>query len=313
MHPFADMKPDLSTQIGSLCLANPVMPASGTFGSGREYGQYFPLDLLGAIVVNGVTLLPKEGNPPHRITETPSGMLNAIGLENSGVTSFIAEDLPFLREYNVPVIVNISGNTVREYGQLAEILSDAPGVGAIEVNISCPNVKAGGMTFGISPQMAAEVTQSVRKSTELPVIVKLSPNVTSVTMMARAVEDAGADAISLINTLLGMQIDLKSRRPVLGNMVGGLSGPAVRPIAVRMVYQVYQEVSLPIIGMGGIDSCEAALEMILAGASAIAVGTANFVDPFTMPKIIAGLEQYLREQGIDSIRLLIGAAHHAQH
>lgn len=290
-------------------LTNPVMPASGTFGNGREYSAYFPLDILGAVVVNGVTLEPKVGNPPPRVTETPGGMLNSIGLENSGVEVFLAEDLPFLRQWQVPVIVNISGNTVEEYARLARILGETPGIGALEVNISCPNVKCGGISFGTSPQMAAEVTAAVKEATTLPVIVKLTPNVTSVQQMAAAVEKAGADAISLINTLLGMQIDVETRRPVLGNIKGGLSGPAVRPIAVRMVYEVYEAVSVPIIGMGGIDSTAAALEMILAGASAVAVGTANFVDPWIMPKIIAGLEKYLQDHGIDNIRVLIGAAH----
>jgi len=303
------MKPDLTTEIGGLRLTNPVMPASGTFGNGREYSAYFPLDILGAVVVNGVTLEPKVGNPPPRVTETPGGMLNSIGLENSGVEVFLAEDLPFLRQWQVPVIVNISGNTVEEYARLARILGETPGIGALEVNISCPNVKCGGISFGTSPQMAAEVTAAVKEATTLPVIVKLTPNVTSVQQMAAAVEKAGADAISLLNTLLGMQIDVETRRPVLGNIKGGLSGPAVRPIAVRMVYEVYEAVSVPIIGMGGIDSTAAALEMILAGASAVAVGTANFVDPWIMPKIIAGLEKYLQDHGIDNIRVLIGAAH----
>lgn len=303
------MKTDLSVNIGGIMMKNPVTTASGTFGFGPEYAPYVDLNRLGAIVVKGTTLEPKAGNPVPRLVETPAGILNSIGLQNPGVDHFIDEALPFLAGFDVPVIVNISGDTVEDYARLAERLSRAGGVAGLEVNISCPNVKKGGMQFGADPLMAAEVTRAVKDNATLPVIVKLSPNVTSIVSVAEKVAEAGADALSLINTLLGMSIDLKARRPLLGNVMGGLSGPAVKPVAVRMVWQVYQAVKLPIIGMGGIATPEDALEFILAGATGVAVGTANFVNPRATIDVLEGLERYLSENGVSDIKELIGAAH----
>jgi len=299
-------KIDLMVDIGGIKMKNPVTTASGTFNFGQEYASYLDLNRLGAIVVKGTTLLPKEGNPPPRLVETPAGLLNAIGLQNPGVDHFLREDLPYLGQYDLPVIVNISGNTVEEYVELTKILDNAPGIAGIEVNISCPNVKKGGLAFGTKPEMAAEVTKAIRQATNLPLIVKLSPNVGDITEIARSVEDAGADALSLINTLLGMAVDLKTRKPKLGNIMGGLSGPAVKPIALRMVWQVSRAVNIPIIGMGGIMTAEDALEFILAGASAVAVGTANFINPRACEEIIQGIEEYLNEKRINSISELIG-------
>jgi len=298
---------NMQVNIGGIKMKNPLTVASGTFNFGQEYASYFDLNKLGAIVVKGTTLLPKQGNPPPRLVETPSGMLNAIGLQNPGVEHFLREDLPCLRQYDLPVIVNMSGNTVEEYAELASILDKADGVAGLELNISCPNVKKGGLAFGTRPEMAAEVTKNVKKVTKLPVIVKLSPNVTDITEIARSIEEAGADALSLINTLLGMAIDVRTRRPVLGNIVGGLSGPAVKPIALRMVWQVSKAVKIPLIGMGGIMNAQDALEFILAGASAVAVGTANFVNPTACQEIVEDLEKYLLEEKISSIDQLVGA------
>ncbi|KJS17595.1 MAG: dihydroorotate dehydrogenase [Peptococcaceae bacterium BRH_c4b] len=300
---------NLAVNIGGIKMKNPVTTASGTFGFGSEYGRIIDLNRLGAIVVKGTTLLPREGNPTPRIAETPSGMLNAIGLQNPGVDSFIREALPFLRDYDLPVIVNIAGDTVEDYAKLAGILDRAGGVAGIEVNISCPNVKKGGLQFGSDPESAAEVIRNVRQATSLPVIVKLSPNVTSIVAVAEKVAGAGADALSMINTLLGMAIDIKSRRPVLGNIMGGLSGPAVRPVAVRAVWQVYQAVKLPIIGMGGITCAADALEFIMAGATAVAVGTANFVNPRATVEVLEGIERFMAENGIKDIAELVGIAH----
>jgi dihydroorotate dehydrogenase (NAD+) catalytic subunit len=298
---------DLRVSIGKLELQNPVMTASGTFGYAREFESYVNLQRLGAVVVKGISLEPRAGNAPPRIFETACGMLNAIGLENVGVDRFISEKMPYLSALGVPVIVNILGDSVEEYRQLAERLADTPGVAAIEVNISCPNVKKGGVAFGTDPQMAAAVTGAVKQGCQLPVIVKLSPNVTDVTLVARAVEGAGADAVSLINTLIGMAIDLKSRRPRLANVIGGLSGPAIKPVALRMVYQVAQAVSIPIIGIGGIASAEDAMEFMLAGACAVQVGTANFVNPKASEDVLDGIATYVREQKLESVRDLIGA------
>lgn len=300
---------NLAVNIGGIKMKNPVTTASGTFGFGSEYGRIIDLNRLGAIVVKGTTLLPREGNPTPRIAETPSGMLNAIGLQNPGVDSFIREALPFLRDYDLPVIVNIAGDTVEDYAKLAGILDRAGGVAGIEVNISCPNVKKGGLQFGSDPESAAEVIRNVRQATSLPVIVKLSPNVTSIVAVAEKVAGAGADALSMINTLLGMAIDIKSRRPVLGNIMGGLSGPAVRPVAVRAVWQGYQAVKLPIIGMGGITCAADALEFIMAGATAVAVGTANFVNPRATVEVLEGIERFMAENGIKDIAELVGIAH----
>jgi dihydroorotate dehydrogenase (NAD+) catalytic subunit len=297
---------DLSTTIGSMKLKNPVMTASGTFGYGKEFRHLVNLDTIGAIIVKGISYEPRPGNPPPRVFETPCGMLNAIGLENVGVEKFISEKLPFLREIGSTNIVNILGDSIDDYARLANRLSGISGIDALEVNISCPNVKKGGVAFGTIPDMAAAVTRSVKEATDLPVIVKLSPNVTDVTEIALAVEHGGADAVSLINTLIGMAIDIRSKKPRLANIIGGLSGPAVRPVALRMVWQVAQKVSIPVIGIGGIDCAENALEFFLAGASAVQIGTANFYDPSATEKIVSGIKKYLLEQGLSSIVDIIG-------
>jgi dihydroorotate dehydrogenase (NAD+) catalytic subunit len=298
---------DLRVAIGSLELQNPVMTASGTFGYAREFEDFVNLRRLGAIVVKGISLAPRAGNPPPRVVETACGMLNAIGLENVGVERFIREKMPYLSALGVPVIVNILGDSLAEYSQIAERLASVPGVGALEVNISCPNVKKGGVAFGTDPQMAAAVTAAVKQSCQVPVIVKLSPNVTDITVVAKAVEEAGADAVSLINTLIGMAIDLGSRRPLLANIIGGLSGPAIKPVALRMVYQVARAVTIPIIGIGGIATAEDAMEFMLAGASAVQVGTANFVNPRASEDVLEGISAYVRQQKLESVRDLIGA------
>ena len=280
---------DLRVAIGSLEIQNPVMTASGTFGYAREFEDFVNLRRLGAIVVKGISLEPRPGNPPPRVVETACGMLNAIGLENVGVERFVHDKMPYLSALGVPVVVNILGDSLAEYSQIAERLALVPGIAAIEVNISCPNVKKGGVAFGTDPQMAAAVTAAVKQSCQMPVIVKLSPNVTDITVVAKAVQEAGADAVSLINTLIGMAIDVNSRRPRLANIIGGLSGPAIKPVALRMVYQVAQAVTIPIIGIGGISTAEDALEFILAGASAVQVGTANFVNPGPVKMYLKGL------------------------
>ena len=301
-------KPNLSVDLGKLKLKNPVLTASGTFGYGLEFVPYMDLEMLGGIIVKGTTLHPRTGNPSPRIFETSSGMLNAIGLQNPGVDGFIRDILPETKKYKTNFIVNISGNTVEEYGLLAQKLS-IDGVAALEVNISCPNVKAGGMEFGTDPYQAARVVKEVKKNTNLPVIIKLSPNVTSIVEIAVAVEEAGADIISLINTLLGMAIDIKKQKPHLGNTFGGLSGPAIKPVALRMVWQVYKNVSIPLIGMGGIVTAEDALEFIMAGATAIAVGTGNFINPSASADLIANLEKYCVEHNVSKLSSLIGIAH----
>ena len=298
---------DLRVRLGNLQLRNPVMTASGTFGYGREFSQLVNLHRLGAVVVKGISLQPRPGNPPPRVVETACGMLNAIGLENVGVQGFLDRKMNFLRGMNSRVIVNILGDSVEEYGLLAEQLTGVEGIDALEVNISCPNVKKGGVAFGTVPEMAADVTRAVKERTDLPVIVKLSPNVTDITLMARAVEDGGADAISLINTLIGMAIDSRTRRPKLANVIGGLSGPAIKPVALRMVWQVARAVSIPVIGIGGITTADDALEFLLAGATAIQVGTANFFQPRAAETIVDGLRTYLNEQGEDSVRSIIGS------
>jgi len=298
--------PDLAVEFAGLRLKNPVMPASGTFGYGEEYSPYLDLHRLGAIVTKGLSLRPKAGNPTPRIAETSGGMLNAIGLQNVGVDAFIAQKLPFLANVQTPVIVNFFGNSLEEYGQAAHRLSQIEGVAAVELNISCPNVKQGGIVFGTDPRAAAEVVGLVRRQLSKPLIVKLTPNVTDITVIARAVEEAGADAISCINTLTGLAVDIRRRRPRLANGTGGMSGPALRPLAVRMVHQVVQAVQAPVIGVGVIMSAEDALEFLIAGASAVQVGTANFVDPAAMMRIIEGLERFCREEGVVRIRDLIG-------
>jgi len=298
--------PDLRVEVGGLRLRNPVMTASGTFGYGREFSHLVNLHRLGGIVVKGISLAPRPGNPPPRVVETPCGMLNAIGLENVGLDGFLERKMTFLRGCDTRVVVNILGDSVEEYGELAARLDGVEGIHAIEINISCPNVRHGGVAFGTVPEMAAAVTREVRRQTRLPLIVKLSPNVTDITLLARAVEEAGADGISLINTLLGMAIDPRTRKPCLANVVGGLSGPAIRPVAVRMVHQVARAVSIPVIGIGGITSARDALEFILAGATAVQVGTANLFQPDTAERIVEGIRAYLREQGEESIRAIIG-------
>jgi dihydroorotate dehydrogenase (NAD+) catalytic subunit len=299
--------PDMRVAIGGLQLRNPVMTASGTFGYAREFASLVDLNRLGAIIVKGISMQPRLGNPPPRIIETACGMLNAIGLENVGVEKFITEKLPYLRQLDTPVIVNILGDSIGDYVDLAARLDQAQGIAALEVNISCPNVKKGGVAFGTDATMAAAVTSGIRQATKLPVIVKLSPNVTDVTLIARAVEDAGADGVSLINTLLGMAIDIRSRKPRLANIVGGLSGPAIKPVALRMVWQTARAVSIPVIGIGGIGTTEDALEFLMAGATAVQVGTANFYQPTAATDIVTGLEQYVHDLGLDNIRTVINS------
>lgn len=299
--------PSLAVSIGGLNLKNPVMPASGTFGYGEEYAPFADLNRLGAVVTKGISLRPRAGNPPPRIMETPAGMLNAVGLQNVGVRAFVAEKLPYLRQFDVPVIVNIFGEAVDEYAAVAEELSKAGGVHALEVNISCPNVKKGGIAFGARPESAAEVTAAVRGSTDLPVIVKLTPNVTDIVEIALAVESAGAHALSLINTLLGMSVDVERRVPHLANVTGGLSGPAVRPVAVRMVWQVAGRVKVPVIGVGGIADAAGALEFLIAGALAVQVGTGQFMNPRTILDVIEGIEAYLVRHDMRDVRDLIGS------
>ena len=301
----------MNISIGSLRLKNPVLTASGTFGYGEEYDSLVNLHRLGAIIVKGISLLPRRGNPPPRIAETACGMLNAIGLENVGLESFLAKKLTFLQSINTPLIVNILGDTVEDYQQLADRLNGEEKVAALEVNISCPNVKQGGVAFGTDPNMAHAVTKGVRRHFSRPVIVKLSPNVTDITEIARAVEEAGADALSLINTVLGMAIDIKTCKPKLANIFGGLSGPAIKPIALRMVWQVAECVSIPIIGIGGITTPEDAVEFMLAGASAVQVGTTNFINPKAAEEIIQGIGTYLAENKMASLQELIGRARRA--
>ena len=297
----------MAVSIGSLRLKNPVMTASGTFGYGEEYAPYVDLNRLGAVVVKGLSLEPRAGNPPPRIMETPCGMLNAVGLQNIGVKAFIREKLPFLRDHDVAVVANIFGESVAEYAAVAGLLGRAEGVHALEVNISCPNVKRGGVAFGTDPDMAAEVTQAVKAATGLPVIVKLTPNVTDVAGIAAAVEAAGADAVSLINTLTGMSVDIERRVPHLRNVTGGLSGPAIRPVALRMVWQVARRVSIPVIGLGGIMTARDALEFLIAGARAVQVGTAQFVQPCACEEVLSGIEAYLERHGIEDINDVIGS------
>ena len=298
--------PDLRVDIGSLELQNPVMTASGTFGYAREFEHLVNLQRLGGIIVKGISLAPRAGNPPPRIVETACGMLNSIGLQNVGVKRFIDEKMIYLRTIGVPVVVNILGDSLDEYRQIAEGLAGVEGIAALEVNISCPNVTKGGVAFGTDPKMAAAVTRVVKEAADVPVMVKLSPNVSDIARIACAVEDAGADSLSLINTLIGMAIDIKSRKPVLANVIGGLSGPAIKPVALRMVYEVARSVQIPVIGIGGIDSTEDALEFLIAGATAGQIGTANFVNPGISEQIVEGISTYVEEQNLSSIRELIG-------
>jgi dihydroorotate dehydrogenase (NAD+) catalytic subunit len=297
---------DLSVQIGPLTLKNPIIAASGCFGYGVEYAGVVDLSLLGGVAVKGLFLAEREGHPPERIVETPAGMLNAIGLQGIGVHRFITEKLPELRDRRATVIVNICGSTLDEYVELARILSDADGVAALELNISCPNIKEGGITFGCSLTGTHAVVSALKKVTPLPVIPKLTPNVTDVASFARASEEAGADAVSLVNTFLAMAIDVETRRPKLSNIVGGLSGPAIRPIAVRMVYECRRAVKIPVIGMGGIASATDALEFMIAGAGAVQVGTANFVDPFIWTRLLDGIREYMQRHRIARVADITG-------
>ncbi|NJC87551.1 MAG: dihydroorotate dehydrogenase [Desulfuromonas sp.] len=300
-------RPSLAVNVAGIELRNPVMPASGTFGYGEEYSAFVDLKKLGAIVTKGLSLNPKAGNPMPRIAETTSGMLNAIGLQNVGVDTFVEKKCPYYRVLDTPVFANFFGNTLEEYGEVARRLADVPEVTALELNISCPNVKQGGIVFGTDPKAAAEVVSLVRKHNDKPLIVKLSPNVTDITVIARAVEEAGADAISCINTLTGMAIDIRTRKPKIANRTGGLSGPAIRPVAVRMVHQVVQAVKIPVIGIGGIMTASDALEFLIVGARAVQVGTANFIDPAAMLAIIDGIEAFLVEEGLEDINQVIGS------
>jgi dihydroorotate dehydrogenase (NAD+) catalytic subunit len=297
---------DLSVRIGSLELPNPIIAASGCFGYGVEYEQVVDLSRLGAVAVKGLFLAERQGHQPPRIAETPSGMLNAIGLQGIGVHRFVREKLPLLRERGARTIVNICGSTLDEYAEVARVLSDAGGVAAIELNISCPNIKEGGIQFGCSLAGTSQVTSAVRKVTDLPLIPKLTPNVTDVPAFARAAEEAGADAVSLVNTFLAMAIDVETRRPKLSNVLGGLSGPAIRPIAVRMVWECYQAIRIPIIGMGGIADAADAVEFLLAGSTAVQIGTANFADPFVWTKVLDGLDDYMRRHRVARLADLIG-------
>ncbi len=297
----------LSVNIGGIRMRNPVMTASGTFGYGSEYHNFVDLNKLGAVVVKGVTSVPWPGNPMDRIMETPSGMLNAIGLQNVGVDGFISEKLPYLRDFDVPVIVNVCGKKVEEYLIVVDKLNDVDGVAGVELNISCPNLDCGGMSFGVDATLAHELVKEVKARTHLPLLVKLSPNVTDITVIARAVEEAGADALSAINTLLGMAINAETRQPELANVTGGLSGPAIKPVALRLVWEVYKSVSIPIVGMGGIMNATDAVEFFIAGASAIAVGTANFVNPKASMEVVKGIQTYLEKTNTVSIKELVGS------
>lgn len=296
----------LSVELPGLSLKNPIMPASGCFGFGREYSQFYELSKLGAIMIKATTPEPRFGNPTPRVAETAAGMLNAIGLQNPGLKKVISEELPWLTQYDVPVIANIAGSKIEDYTAVAAQISQAPNVRALELNISCPNVKEGGLAFGTIPEVAKEVTKAVKAVSKVPVYVKLSPNVTDIVEMAKAVEAGGADGLTMINTLLGMRLDLRTAKPVLANRSGGLSGPAIKPVAIRMIHEVSQRVSIPIIGMGGINSCEDVIEFLYAGASAVAIGTANFSDPFICSKVIDELPELLDELGIDHLSECIG-------
>ena len=291
----------LQVELPGLSLKNPIMPASGCFGFGKEFGNLYDLSTLGAIMIKATTAEPRFGNPTPRVAETTSGMLNAIGLQNPGLEKVISEELPWLNRYDVPIIANVAGSQVEDYVLVAKELSKVPNVHALELNISCPNVKTGGIAFGTVPEIAADLTKKVKEVSDVPVYVKLSPNVANIVDMAKAIENAGADGLTMINTLIGMKLDLKTAKPILANRTGGLSGPAIKPVAIRMIYEVSQAVSIPIIGMGGIQTAEDVLEFLYAGASAVAVGTANFVDPFICPTIIEELPVLLDKLGIDHI------------
>lgn len=299
----------LKIELPGLQLKNPIMPASGCFGFGREFGDLYDLNQLGAIIIKAATKEARYGNQTPRVAETSAGMLNAIGLQNPGVEAIIDNELAFLANYDIPVIANVAGSSVEEYVDVTKAFTRTSNIHAIELNISCPNVKEGGIQFGTEPELAKEVTARVKEVSHVPVYVKLSPNVSNIGSMAKAVEAGGADGLSMINTLTGMQINLSSRKPLLANKTGGLSGPAIKPIAIRMIYEVRQQVSLPIIGMGGIGSAEDVLEFLLAGANAVAVGTANFHNPFICPEIIEQLPEVLEKYGFSSVEDAIGKGH----
>ena len=298
-------KPQMRVDIGGIEIKNPVMTASGTFGYASEFEELVDLNRLGAIIVKGLSLEPSRGNPPPRIVETPCGMLNAIGLENVGLAAFVKKKLPFLRRLDTPIFVNVYGKSIKEYAELAARLEDIDGVSGIEVNISCPNVKSGGMAFGAYPESAAEVVRAIRKQTTKPLMVKLSPNVTDIAEIAKSVEAEGANSISLINTITGMAVDIETRRPKLANITGGLSGPAIKPVALRMVWQVAQTVNVPVVGIGGIMTAKDALEFLIAGAVAVQIGTANFINPHATTDIIDGIETFLMERNISDISDII--------
>ena len=302
--------PDTTVNLSGLTLTNPIIPASGTFGFGYEFADLYDINVLGSLSMKGTTKAPRFGNPTPRIAEIPDGLINSVGLQNPGVEKVISEELPKLRQvYSKPVLANISGFSVDEFVECAKRFDEAQGVGILEINISCPNVHGGGMSFGTDPKAAAAVTEAVKKAVQKPVYVKLTPNVTDITAIAKAVEAAGADGVCLINTLLGMRIDLKRRRPVIANKMGGMSGPCLLPLALRMVYQVYETVNIPIIGMGGVASAEDVVEMMLAGASAVEVGAANLVDPFACKRIIEALPETMKKYNIEKLKDIIGGAH----
>ena len=302
--------PDMTVNLSGLTLANPIIPASGTFGFGYEFADLYDINILGSLSMKGTTKEPRFGNPTPRIAEIPDGLINSVGLQNPGVDKVLSEELPKLRQvYSKPVLANISGFSLDEFVDCAKKFDAAEGVGILEINISCPNVHGGGMSFGTDPKAAAAVTEAVKKAVKKPVYVKLTPNVTDITVIAKAVEAAGADGVCLINTLLGMRIDLKRRRPVIANKMGGMSGPCLLPLALRMVYQVYETVNIPIIGMGGVASAEDVVEMMLAGASAVEVGAANLVDPFACKRIIEALPETMKKYNIENLKDIIGGAH----
>lgn len=300
---------NISIQLPGLELKNPIMPASGCFGFGKEYGRLYDLSMLGAIMIKATTVEPRFGNPTPRVAETPAGMLNAIGLQNPGLEKVMSEELPWLERFDVPIIANVAGSVLEDYVDVARKISTAPNVKALELNISCPNVKHGGITFGTDPVIARELVEAVKLVSKVPVYVKLSPNVTNIVEIAQAVEIGGADGITMINTLVGMRLDERTGKPVIANGTGGLSGPAVKPVAIRMVYEVYKAVDIPIIGMGGVTCAQDVIDFMSAGASAVAVGTANFIDPFVCPKIIEELPKKLDELGIKNMKDIIGRSH----
>jgi len=298
---------NLSVDLGGIKIKNPIMAASGTFGYGEEYKDYFPINRLGALITKGISLKPHSGNPPPRLVETTGGMLNAIGLQNIGVKALIEEKIPKLKKFGLPIIVNIFGTTLKEYGEVAKSLEGISAIAGIEINISCPNLKKGGISFGTDPREVFKVVSKVKKLSSHPIMVKLSPNVTDITVIARSAEEAGANAISLINTLMGMAIDVETRTPQLGNTTGGLSGPAIKPIALRMVWEVYNKVNIPVVGVGGIFNAKDALEFIIVGASAVQIGTAHFINPGVSLEVIVGLEKYLKDHHISTIQDLVGS------